>query len=128
MGPGHKARDDIPVRWSPASPPELREALEFLPAFVGVLPGVGGLGVVPAEDVAGGALGFAAVGAAVVADGGEPFGGDDVVQVAEHLLQAARLLDEPARARLGVERGEELGGVAERLEGLAHLVALLDGE
>src|SRR5215831_5366943 len=79
------------------SRPEPRQCVQLAPALVGALPGVHGLRVVPAQHKARRALSLAVVGAVLPADGSEPLSSDDVVKVAELLLQAADLLDEAAR-------------------------------
>jgi hypothetical protein len=79
----------------------------------------------PAQDVGRRTLRFPALAGA---DCTEAPSGDDVVEVAEHVLQGTDLLEEQVCLGLGVEREEEFAGVAQSLERLAHLVALLEGQ
>ena len=51
-------------------------------------------------------------------------GADHVIDVAEHFLKLSELLDKARYFTLGIERSEELDGIAEGLECFAHLVAL----
>src|SRR5262245_42639254 len=105
------------------SPPEARALSEAVPNLGDAVPCMLRPDLVPAQDVAGSALGGRAVGAALVRDGVEDLRGGHVVDVTEHVLELLQVLDEAADLAGLVEGAEELHDVAEALEGLAHLVA-----
>src|SRR5262245_3311950 len=98
-------------------------ALEFSPGLACPAPNMCGLGLVMADRVICGARRVAA-GLALLLDLDQAWRHVNVINVAEHVLQSAQLVNEQCALELVEQRRHQLSLVAQLLQSLAHFMAL----